>query len=145
MDGQMDRFEELQGKDRLVLNLVAGFLLSLRIIPGNKSRFEIHPNLIKTLDTKDCAFLTAWLEGRETHGGRVYCNHFTGGSMRCCSFCCYWRQIGIPDKCENVSKLRREAGKVPEVDVAYLGIITAIVWLSVSLPTLGYISADAGN
>lgn len=40
-------------------NLVVGFLLSLRIIPGNKSRFEIHPNLIKTLDTKDCAFLTA--------------------------------------------------------------------------------------
>lgn len=47
--------------------------------------------------------------------------------MRCCAFCCYWRQIGIPDKCENVSKLRREAGKVPEVDLAYLGIITAIV------------------
>lgn len=30
---------------------------------------------------------------------------FRGGA-----FCCYWRQIGIPDKCENVSKLRREAG-----------------------------------
>lgn len=43
-----------------------------------------------------------------------------------------------------MSKLRREAWKVPEVDVAYLGIITAIVWLSVSLPTLGCISADAG-
>lgn len=47
---------------------------------------------------------------------------FRGGA-----FCCYWRQIGIPDKCENVSKLRREAGKVPEVNLAYLGIITAIV------------------
>lgn len=47
--------------------------------------------------------------------------------MRRCAFCCYWRQIGIPDKCENVSKLRREAGKVPKVDLAYLGIITAIV------------------
>lgn len=145
MDGQMDRFEELQWKARLALNLVAGFLLSLRIIPGNKSRFEIHPNLIKTLNTKDCAFLTAWLEEWEARGGRVYCNHFTGGSMRCCAFCCYWRQIGIPDKCENVSKLRREAGKVPEVDLVDSGIITAIVRLSVSLPTLSCVSADAGN
>lgn len=58
-DGQMMDREGLQRKDRLALNLVAGFLLSLRIIPGNKNRFEIHPNLIKTLDTKDCAFLTA--------------------------------------------------------------------------------------
>lgn len=41
-----------------MVNLVAGFLLSLRIIPGNKTRFEIHPNLIKTLHTKDSAFLT---------------------------------------------------------------------------------------
>ena len=68
--------------------------------------------------------------------------------MQCCSleggaFCCYWRQIGIPDKCENVSKLRREAGKVPEVNLAYLGIITAIVRLSVSLATLYCVSADA--
>lgn len=47
---------------------------------------------------------------------------FRGGA-----FCCCWRQIGIPDKCENVSKLRREAGEVPEVNLAYLGIITAIV------------------
>lgn len=58
------------------------------------------------------------------------------------AFCCYWRQIGIPDKCENVSKLRREAGKVPEVNLAYLGIITAIVCLSVSSPTLCCIFAD---
>lgn len=145
MDGKMDTFEVLQWKDRLALNLVAGFLLSFRIIPGNKSRFEIHPNLIKTLNTKDCAFLTAWLEEWEAQGGRVYCNHFTGGSMRRCPFCCSWRQIGIPDKCENVSKLRREAGKVPEVDLAYLGIITAIVRMSVSLPTLSCVSADAGN
>lgn len=65
--------------------------------------------------------------------------------MRCCAFCCYRRQIGIPDKCENVSKLRREAGKVPEVDLVYSGIITAIVRLSVSLPTLSWVSADAGN
>lgn len=42
-------------------------------------------------------------------------------------FCCSRRQTGIPDKCENVSKLRREARRVPEVNVAYLGIITAIV------------------
>lgn len=125
-----------------MVNLVAGFLLSLKIIPGNKSRFEIHPNLIKTLNTKDCAFLTAWLEGWEAQWGRAYCNHFTGCSMQCCAFCCCWRQIGIPDKCENVSKLRREAGKVPEVNLAYLGIITAIVWLSVSLTTLCRISAD---
>lgn len=41
-----------------MVNLVVGFLLSLGIIPGNKSRFEIHPNLIKTLNTKGCAFLT---------------------------------------------------------------------------------------
>lgn len=47
---------------------------------------------------------------------------FRGGA-----FCCYWRQIGIPDKCENVSKLRREAGDILEVNLAYLGIITAIV------------------
>lgn len=39
-----------------MFNLVVGFLLSPRIIPGNKSRFEIHPNLIKTLNTKDCFF-----------------------------------------------------------------------------------------
>lgn len=57
---------------------------------------------------------------------------FLGGG----SFCCYWRQTGIPDKCENVSKLRREAGKVLEVNLAYLGIITSIVWLSVSSHTL---------
>lgn len=60
MGEQMDRFQELQLKDRLVANLVAGSLLSLRIVPGNESRFEIHPNLIKTLDTKGAvAFLTA--------------------------------------------------------------------------------------
>lgn len=47
---------------------------------------------------------------------------FLGGG----SFCCYWRQIGIPDKCGNVSKLRREAEGELEVNVAYLGIITAI-------------------
>lgn len=65
--------------------------------------------------------------------------------MRRCAFCCSWRQIGIPDKCENVSKLRREAGKAPEVDGVYSGIITAIVRLSVGLPTLSRVSADAGN
>lgn len=43
------------------------------------------------------------------------------------AFCCCWRQIGIPDKCENVSKLRREACKVQEVNVAYLGFIMAIL------------------
>jgi len=52
--------------------------------------------------------------------------------MPCCSlegvpFVVTWRQIGIPDKWGNVSKLRRVSWKVPEVNVAYLGLITAIV------------------
>lgn len=37
------------------------------------------------------------------------------------AFCCYWRQTGIPDKCENVSKLGREAGEVLEVKFGLLG------------------------
>lgn len=54
-------------------NLVAGSLLSLRIVPGNKSRFEIHPNLIKNTRYKRsrCFFdsLIGWDEERGSEGG----------------------------------------------------------------------------
>lgn len=67
---------------------------------------------------------------------------FRGGA-----FCCYWRQIGIPDKCENVSKLRREAGGSSRGKFGLLGhhygyCARARACVCVS-STLHYIFADA--
>lgn len=46
----------------------------------------------------------------------MLCFSLEGGA-----FCCYWRPIGIPDKCENVSKLRREAGESTKGKFGLLG------------------------
>lgn len=46
-----------------MVNLVVGFLLSLRIIPGNKSRFEIHPNLIINTQYKGLCFFDSLIGG----------------------------------------------------------------------------------
>lgn len=111
-------------------NLVAGSLLSLRIVPGNKSRFEIHPNLIKTLDTKGAvAFLTAWSEGwgARQRGRALYCKSRLAEG---CTPCCSGQEVPfvVPGDGEafliNVKMCQSswgEAGKVAEVDFGLLG------------------------